>query len=364
MAERDVDPVPFADAGDDADDRVDILEGVEPVPILDPADEVPEAEVVSEPGVVADEHVVRPTGPGLGGDSGEYGLAPEPEPPPERKPIDAARRVVTKSEPCRACGYDLFGLPRDGRCPECGTPITEDEETSLAQADPAWRAAVATGCRMDLWGLVAAAAVAVPMVGLLRSVPLAAAAAVPGAVVAAVGVWTLTRPRPVAVRREATLATAARVAAPFNAALLVAIGPMGLPNATPGGVRLLLTAASLLALPAMASHVLAALHLRRLAEGLPGDELRERLELAAWGMAGSFGAVALLGGLAVFSRLSSANPAAPLTAAGGACGLAVVGLFALLALGFVTLYLVALEAFARAVRPSAAEVVLEAEVVE
>ena len=362
MPERDVDPVPFAEVPDD-DDRVDILEGVEPVPVLEPADEVPEAEVVSEPGVVADEHVVRPTGPGSGGDSGEYDLTPEPEPPP-RKPIDAARRVVTKSEPCRACGYDLFGLPRDGRCPECGTPITQDEETSLATADPAWRSAVATGCRMDLWGLVAAAAVAVPMVGLLRSVPLAAAAAVPGAAVAAVGVWTLTRPRPVAVRREAPLATAARVAVPFNVAVLVAVGLMGLPNATPGGVRLLLTAASLLALPAMASHVLAALYLRRLAEGLPGDELRERLELAAWGMAGSFGAVALLGGLAVFGRLSSANPAAPLIAAGGACGLAVVGLFALLALGFVTLYLVALEAFARAVRPSPAEVVLEAEVVE
>ena len=28
--------------------------------------------------------------------------------------------VESASQPCRKCGYDLMGLPRIGRCPECG----------------------------------------------------------------------------------------------------------------------------------------------------------------------------------------------------------------------------------------------------
>jgi hypothetical protein len=31
--------------------------------------------------------------------------------------------VVAVDVPCRQCAYDLRGLPRDGRCPECGTPV-------------------------------------------------------------------------------------------------------------------------------------------------------------------------------------------------------------------------------------------------
>jgi ribosomal protein S27AE len=31
--------------------------------------------------------------------------------------------VIIADTTCRRCGYNLRGLSRDGRCPECGTPI-------------------------------------------------------------------------------------------------------------------------------------------------------------------------------------------------------------------------------------------------
>ena len=39
-------------------------------------------------------------------------------PPPPRALVVA----IDEHVPCAACGYDLFGLRRDGVCPECGTP--------------------------------------------------------------------------------------------------------------------------------------------------------------------------------------------------------------------------------------------------
>jgi hypothetical protein len=54
--------------------------------------------------------------------------------------------VVTVDVSCHRCAYNLRGLSRAGRCPECGAPI----EVSLAGdalrfADPEWLAAMARG---------------------------------------------------------------------------------------------------------------------------------------------------------------------------------------------------------------------------
>jgi hypothetical protein len=31
--------------------------------------------------------------------------------------------TITRHRKCPDCGYDLFGLPADGACPECGRPV-------------------------------------------------------------------------------------------------------------------------------------------------------------------------------------------------------------------------------------------------
>lgn len=53
-----------------------------------------------------------------------------------------AQSLIDIDLACVACGYNLRTQPRDGRCPECATPVAD----SLLSADPAW-------CRSTAWGL-------------------------------------------------------------------------------------------------------------------------------------------------------------------------------------------------------------------
>lgn len=50
------------------------------------------------------------------------------------QPRDLARAVVCSPLYCRGCGYNLYGLSAEGRCPECGLEVWE---TVLHTVDPA-----------------------------------------------------------------------------------------------------------------------------------------------------------------------------------------------------------------------------------
>ena len=57
--------------------------------------------------------------------------------------------TVTGDVVCESCGYRLTGLPIDGRCPECGTPVAEstvDSGRSMTawETSPSWRTFAAT----------------------------------------------------------------------------------------------------------------------------------------------------------------------------------------------------------------------------
>jgi len=70
---------------------------------------------------------------------------------------------------CVACGYDLAGLPTEGRCPECATPIERTRPTNgLANAPTAYLRTLVLGLRLVLAGtLVAALSLASPMLAII-----------------------------------------------------------------------------------------------------------------------------------------------------------------------------------------------------
>lgn len=64
--------------------------------------------------------------------------------------------VLTEDTPCRRCGYNLRGLSRDSRCPECHSPIALSIHRDLLRfADPQWLNRLTRGCWWILWGIPA-----------------------------------------------------------------------------------------------------------------------------------------------------------------------------------------------------------------
>ncbi len=63
--------------------------------------------------------------------------------------------VLEVSLPCRTCGYNLRGLRRDGRCPECGTPVVQSTSgDSLRYVPRAWLRRVEFGAAIAANSLI------------------------------------------------------------------------------------------------------------------------------------------------------------------------------------------------------------------
>jgi hypothetical protein len=78
------------------------------------------------------------------------------------KSVAAAPVAVASHAQCRQCGYDLHGLPADGRCPECGSVVAESlREELLDFADPRWLANLLRGVRMLVIGCGLAVAIVI-----------------------------------------------------------------------------------------------------------------------------------------------------------------------------------------------------------
>ncbi len=137
---------------------------------------------------------------------------PVPSPDPR---IDD-RGQIAADVPCRQCQYNLRGLDREGRCPECGGAVASSLQSDrLRFANPRWVATLARGSRMVLGGLAAVIAAAILLL-VLRSVRgklyrgssaigalidaldpgLALLIMLGGAVVFCAGIWFITTPDP------------------------------------------------------------------------------------------------------------------------------------------------------------------------
>lgn len=66
-----------------------------------------------------------------------------------------ANTFISHDVPCHRCAYNLRGLTREGRCPECGAPVRVSLQGDLLRfADPAWLKRLLRGTRMGAYALM------------------------------------------------------------------------------------------------------------------------------------------------------------------------------------------------------------------
>lgn len=123
------------------------VKGAEPLPSNgDPQSERPEAEPPSEP---ADESPASPA------PDAPPVVSPAPESEPPREPD-----LATEDVHCINCGYNLHRLEKDGRCPECGTPIERSMRGNvLVYSSPEFLRRLRLGIQIIFWGLIGRAAI-------------------------------------------------------------------------------------------------------------------------------------------------------------------------------------------------------------
>jgi len=70
--------------------------------------------------------------------------------------VDSTASIIDHDLPCVGCGYNLRMQPRDGRCPECATPVAKSLNAfTLDGADPAWCRGTARGLSLLSWVFIA-----------------------------------------------------------------------------------------------------------------------------------------------------------------------------------------------------------------
>lgn len=137
--------------------------------------------------------------------------------------LDAHRRIDDDVN-CLSCGYNLRGLDREGRCPECGVAIGRSVHGNLLRyCDPGWVGRLSTGMNLIVWGII---------VGFLTNC-VASNIESPAAIFVGLmplmlyfaGIWMPTTPDPAKVSPDSShfdLAAIARWSAVVNVALATA----------------------------------------------------------------------------------------------------------------------------------------------
>ena len=195
---------------------------------------------------------------------------------------------------CRNCGYDLRGLPADGTCPECGTPVGAGYrllDDNLVLAPRSYLKVLAFGC--VLLGLGVLGGVVSIGLSFREHGPLWLAASAFFAIYA-LGVWIITRPARSTVAsggsplpswprwwaRVSQWGWAAALSLQWGATTLSlqAIAAGGMPG---GEVRSMRAGALAAAIIALLGIVPTCVHASALAGWAGADVLAERLRIAA-----------------------------------------------------------------------------------
>ncbi|RJP37963.1 MAG: hypothetical protein C4547_04955 [Phycisphaerales bacterium] len=239
---------------------------------------------------------------------------------------------------CRRCGYNLRGLLRDDRCPECGSPaVLALQGDRIRFGDPGWVDRLAKGVRLVVWGIVLAFLSG--LAGAVSStVILATIVTVLASLMRCCGVWLLTSPDPSGLG-EASYATSRKVVR-----IAAVIGLVGAAVGGFGGSMALTLLTGTLGVAATLAGVIeqiaTLLFLEKLCRRIPDKKLAGRARVIRCGILFGY-AFMLVGGIVTALTLATAGPSgigAPVGLSAGALG-CVMGVGGLTLLVFGILYL-------------------------
>jgi hypothetical protein len=220
----------------------------------------------------------------------EYDFAPreEPQVEPDAVPaVPASEEVAAVPPPrlsaervCPHCGFEIFGKPRGGRCPDCAAPLDLAGTDLLQFSDGDWVKRLSNGAL--LFALAIVMDVAGAAVVLSGSWSLGDGAHILAAAIGAWGIWLATTKEDNFIAEPSPTATPARAASLTVLALWIVLSLVALTQYH-GAIKFF-TILVLLAYAAEA--ILFGFHLQKLANRIPNDSLAAQSLNLAWFMPG------------------------------------------------------------------------------
>lgn len=214
----------------------------------------------------------------------------------------ACQTVINRDVPCGYCGYNLRGLRRAGRCPECGheIPMSSFRDDRLELCNDSWGKTICLGVWILLLGLISNACILIKAaLGDQQYLMLA----IPAVSVTAIGIWLITSREAAEIEpmhpiwpirviaRRSLLASAVLVLSVAGLTVLATQDPIW------WIMVWVLSAFMLLCLSATAFTT--GFYLQDIARRVPNDSLSQHFLNLTWGIGGSL----LLAGISIVLSL-------------------------------------------------------------